>query len=325
MLFTNFHPIYSMTSFITRSRQTKELKRLAAEGKPLSVMEDVVFKTMLSSDTEDSREALRCLLSACTRREISSVQVINGDLLPAHLAGKSSRLDVNVTFNDGEAANLEMQVDLSNDDLKARSSSYTAMLLAGQSKRGHGYGAIKRVYQIFFLNCVLFPQSDKLPRRYSYREETEHDQLNDLTEIIFYEMPKLERKLKGILAGTADMNGLSEEEKWCMFMKYRHEQRAAKFIEKLYWKEEGIMRAEKAVAGISKDYIKYIRQMGEIKNNMERASRIAYLQKEARATGHTEGREKRNLEIARKMKDRGRPLAEIAEDTDLSIETIAKL
>ena len=43
---------------------------------------------------------------------------------------------------------------------------YTSALLAGQQIKGKPYRDIKRVYQIFFLNCVLFPQSNKLPRRY---------------------------------------------------------------------------------------------------------------------------------------------------------------
>jgi hypothetical protein len=84
-----------------KQRLSGELKRLAkennAKGKPLSVLDDVVFKAMFTSDTEDSREALRSLLSACTGREISAVQVINNDIVPSHLAAKTPRLDVHVT------------------------------------------------------------------------------------------------------------------------------------------------------------------------------------------------------------------------------------
>jgi hypothetical protein len=31
---------------------------------------------------------------------------------------------------------------------------------------------------------------------------------------------------------------LSEEEKWCIFMRYRHDKRAARLVEKLYREEE---------------------------------------------------------------------------------------
>ena len=88
-----------------KHRLSRELKRLARQsagnGRPLSVMDDAVFKAVLASDNEDSREALRHLLSACIGREVSTVQVLNNEILPPHLAAKSARLDINLTFNDG--------------------------------------------------------------------------------------------------------------------------------------------------------------------------------------------------------------------------------
>ena len=98
---------------------SKELVEPLARGEPLNLMNDLIFKIMLTSDTDDSREALRCLLSACTHREVSKVEILNNEILPPHLEGKSSRLDVYVTFNDGEIAALEMQMSRSDDDLKS--------------------------------------------------------------------------------------------------------------------------------------------------------------------------------------------------------------
>jgi predicted transposase/invertase (TIGR01784 family) len=309
-----------MSNFFKHRKFLKELKKLvrenASQGKSLCVMDDVVFKTMLGSGTEDSREALRSLLTACIHREVTSVRLANNELIPAHLDAKFSRLDVHVVFNDGEAADLEMQMGKSGDDLKSRAALYNAMLMAGQSRKGGTYGEIKRVYQIFFLNCILFPQSDKLPRRYGYREETEHDLLTETSEIIFYEMPKLEGRVRALLAGSADID-LSPAEKWCMYMKYRHEDRTAKLIEQLYREEEGIMRAERAVERISRDYMKFAREMAATKNKMDLA--------QERYEGRKEGRADEKLEIARRMKNRGRPLEEIVEDTGLSSATIEQL
>jgi predicted transposase/invertase (TIGR01784 family) len=213
-----------MKNLLKRYRFSKELKRLAREnaarGDPLCIMDDIVFKAMLASDTEDSREALRHLLSACTGRQIANVRVANSELIPAHLDAKLTRLDVHATFNDGEAADLEMQMGKSADHLAGRAALYAAMLQASQSRKGRSYRDIKRVYQIFFLNCVLFPHSGKLPRRYYYMEETEHDRLTEAVEIIFYEMPKLEQQMRDIVEGKAGINSLPEDEKWCMYMKY---------------------------------------------------------------------------------------------------------
>ena len=46
---------------------------------------------------------------------------------------------------------------------------------------------------------------------------------------------------------------------------------------------------------------------------------------EGRAEGHAEGQTEKTIEIARKMKNRGRPLTEIAEITGLSPEEIEKI
>jgi len=85
-----------MKNLLRRFLFLRELKRLAKEnaeqGKPLCIMDDIVFKAMLSSDTEESRQALRHLLSACTHREISTVRVINNDLIPVHLCHLQSKM-----------------------------------------------------------------------------------------------------------------------------------------------------------------------------------------------------------------------------------------
>jgi len=318
-----------MNKLFNRFRPNKDLKQRALEylsqGKPLSILDDVIFKAMLGSNSEDSNEALRSLLSACTHREVRTVQVLNNDLVPAHFDAKTARLDVHVTFNDGETADLEMQAGKSADDLKKRAEFYTATLLAGQHTRGKPYRGVKRVYQIFFLNCILYPQSNKMPRRYYYQEEEEHDRFTETSEIIFYEMPKLEERVQDLLAGKAEMETLSEEEKWCMYMRYRHEQRAGELIEELCHKEAGIMRAEQAVTKISRDYIRYAKKIAGIKNDMDRAERLLLAREEAEKEGMEKGMEKRTLEIARKMKNAGRPLSEIAEFTGLPPETIEQL
>jgi len=318
-----------MKNLLKRYQFLKELKQLAkentAQGKPLCIMDDIVFKTMLSSDTEDSREALRHLLSACTHRAISKVQVTNNDLPPFHLDAKASRLDVHVIFNDGEAADLEMQMEKSTDDLKTRAAYYAAMLMAGQSRKGRKYGEIKRVYQIFFLNCVLFSKSNKLPRRYFYMEEKEHDQLTDVTEVIFYEMPKLEPKVQDILTGKVNINNLPEDEKWCIYMKYRHEEQTAELIKKLYRQEEGIMSAERAVAGVSRDYKKFVRWMAITKNRMEFEEKMYRSKQEGLQEGQQKGRAEEKLEIARNLKKMGLPITQITEGTGLPIETIEQM
>jgi predicted transposase YdaD len=110
------------------------------------------------------------------------------------------------------------------------------------------------------------------------------------------------------------ISSLSEEEKWCMYMKYRHEERAQPLIEELCRKEEGIMRAEQAVKWVSRDYEKAIRRMNIIKNDMDRNER-----------SYDEGQTEAKREIARKMKEMGISLEQIHTITCLSLETIEQM
>jgi len=239
---------------------------------------------------------------------------------------------------------MEMQMKKSNDDLKTRAVIHASMLLAGQSRRGKHYKDIKRVYQIFFLKCNLFPESGQFCRRYNYREAKEHDCLSNATEIIFFEMSKLEQRVKDIQAGKLDINSLPDDEKWCIYMRYRHEEYAAELIEKLSVQEEGIMKAELAVAGISRSYLRYARKMAEIKDSMDRAQEIYNMKEEARAEGlaegkaeghaegKAEGREEERvknynekLEIAKKMKEMGDSVDKIFIVTGLAKDAIERL
>jgi predicted transposase/invertase (TIGR01784 family) len=302
-----------LKSSVSRGAIRRQARQFAAEGRILNVMLDIVFKTLFTANDEDSREALRLLLSACTRRAVRSVQVQNSEILPEYLTGKTVRLDIHAAFNDGEQADLEIQVKKTDDDLKARALLLAAKLLAGQAKRGKKYATAKRVYQIFFLNCELFPESNKVPRRYFAMEEAEHDRLSDKLEIIIYEMPKLEQYVKGYFEGTVDMKNLSPEQKWCIYLRYKSNEQMEPLIQELCRQEEGIMRADRALAKISRDEEKWARALFREKAAMDYSSEL-YATAKARAEG-----------IARKMKARGDSTESIAEVTSLSPKDIEEL
>ena len=86
-------------------------------------------------------------------------------------------------------------------------------------------------------------------------------------------------------------------------MKYRHEELAALLIDELCSKEAGIMKAERAISKISRDYRKFARNMAIIKNSMDRASDIYNARLEGEAKGKAEGLTQRNYEIAKNGSD----------------------
>jgi len=314
-----------MKLLIPFTRSYGEIKRLAredaAQAKPLSPTIDFVFKTLFSGKDEDSREALRLLLSSCIHRQVRDLKLQNTEMLPPFLLGKVFRLDVHVTFNDGEQADIEMQVNRSDDDIKARSLLYASRLLESQLGSGERFMEAKRVYVIFFLDFVLFPQSDKVPRRYVFMEETEHDRLSELAEVIYYEMPKTATAVREYFEGKETLNTLPAEQKWCIYFKYRVKEGMEPLIDELRREEEGIMRADRALKKIEREREKVARKIFWDKQRHIRNS-IMYAAEER---GRQEGRMTRQEEIARNALAEGLSIEFVQKITGLDLDAIKNL
>jgi predicted transposase/invertase (TIGR01784 family) len=191
--------------------------------------------------------------------------------------------------------------------------------------RGDAYRNIKPVYQIFFLNFELFKGSEKIPRRYFMMEEEEHDKLNEVMQIIFYEMPKLESRVRAFLEGKAGIKTLPIEAKWCIFMRYRKEAWAAPLIREVCESEEGIMLAEMALSKISRDQERWARALFREKAAMDYSSGMISARRAGIELGEAKGYERAALEIARNLKALGTPVEQIAQATNLPSKTIQNL
>ena len=319
------------------TRSYAEIRRRAredaAKAKPLSPTIDFVFKNLFSCEDDDSREALRLLLSSCIHRQVKDLRLQNTEMLPTFFLGKMYRLDVHVTFNDGEQADIEMQVNRSNDDLKARSLLYASRLLESQLGRGEDFKDAKRVYVIFFMDFVLFPQSAKVPQRYVFMEETEHNRLNELIEVIYYEMPKTADAVKEYFQGKETLKTLPTEQKWCIYFKYRVEEGMKPLMEELCHEEEGIMRADRALKKIERDREKRARAIFWDNQRLVRNSEMHAAKEEGLLQGRIEGQQQGKQEgrmatreeIARNMITKGYKFEEIQAITGLSSKEIDKL
>ncbi|GHV46535.1 hypothetical protein AGMMS49546_34730 [Spirochaetia bacterium] len=236
-------------------------RKYAAEGRILDVMLDIVFKLLFTANDDDSREALRLLLSDCTHRSVRNVQVQNNEILPEYLTGKTVRLDIHVTFNDGEQADLE---------------------------------------------------------------------------IIIYEMPKLKKVVKAYFEGKVELKNLSPEQKWCIYFRYKGNEKMESLIQELCRQEEGIMRADRALSKISRDQEKWAKALFREKAAMDYSSGLYAAGKAGEergiATGYqraeakyTKLLEEKDRENARKLKAYGDSIEKIASVTGLSPEEIKKL
>ncbi|MDR1970612.1 MAG: Rpn family recombination-promoting nuclease/putative transposase, partial [Treponema sp.] len=178
-----------------------------------------------------------------------------------------------------------MQAGIRDDDVKIRAVVYGSRMLSGQAKRGKQYREVKRVYQIFFVNNILFSNSEKVPRRYSVREETEYDQLSDVMEIIFYELPKLDDYVQRYREGKEALKTLPLEVKWGIYLGYQGKEGVEEMIQELSRGEEGIMSAERELGRMSRDAEQWARALFREKAAMDYRSGMG----NARDRGREEG------------------------------------
>jgi predicted transposase/invertase (TIGR01784 family) len=292
---------------------------------------DLVFKFVFSGSSQDSKDALISLLSSCIHRQVSRVRILNSESLPEFLGAKTVRFDILAEFNDGEKADVEMQLTGSKAAIAKRSAYYAAKLLAGQARGGEDYQDLKRVYQIFFLDFTLVPESPKWPRRYGFREETEQDLLTELVEIVVYEIPKLAETVKLWLNRRVRFEELRGEDRWCIYFLCKAGREMEAVVRELCRVEEGIMKAEKELGKVSWSVRRWAKKYMKEKREMDRRWIMNEMKEQVRAEGRAEGFEQglakgleQNREIARNLKALGVPVEKIASATGLSVEEIEK-
>jgi len=153
-------------------------------------------------------------------------------------------------------------------------------------------------------------------------EETEHDRLNELIEVIYYEMPKTADAVREYFAGKETLKTLPTEQKWCIYFKYRVEEGMEPLIDELRREEEGIMRADRALKKIERDREKRARRIFWDNQRLVYNSDMDAAKEKGRTEGRQEGRLTRQEEIVRNMKARGYKPEEIQAITGLSGEEI---
>ena len=186
--------------------------RMAAQRMPLPLKDDATFKMFLSDPAPESNACLRSILSAMTGREVTTARVKNSELVPEMPKGKTSRLDVNCEFNDGQKADIELQLTKADDDQKLRSLFYACKLYAGSLKKGKQYKTAPSVYQIFLIDFDLFGE-DGNPggRKFYHRAMMRLDDgsiFADRLQILFFDL-KVPGEVQKDLKNAAN---------WCKFI-----------------------------------------------------------------------------------------------------------
>jgi len=301
---------------------------------------DIAFKKIFGN--EGRKEILISFLNAVLDlpegRRVLDVEILNPYQAPRIQGLRETTLDVRAKDQRGVQYIVEMQVQ-KRTGFEKRVLFYSAKAYSGQVLRGEDYPRLNQVIFIGICDFSFFEGDDYLTRHLILNTSTLKQELTDL-EFNFIELPKF-NKAEGELAGVI--------EQWAFFLKNAPNldlvpasvkdqglKAAYETANTFQWTKDELdvydywsMRTQDergAIQFAQEEGIKKGIQKGReegIKEGIKKGL------KEGREEGIKEGREvgekQMALEIARRMKAKGRTTEEICELTGLAPEELAEL
>jgi len=282
----------------------------------LDIRYDEVFKAVFTRETAESRGALSRLISALIGRAVTVETTVANEPATDYLGGKKIRYDIACKSKDGEPIDVEMSFHPFADELN-RLEYFASRLFVGQDIEGieKEYSDLREAYQISILAKRRFFPDKNLTHKFLYYDPETRVSLDGKVRIITLE---LEKSTVCIDKPVQEMSGT---ELWAAYFQYLTNGTKREKIKEIITREEGIAMATNALCQITDNFEEYSRLTTALKNRLDwQASMVG-----AKREGLAEGMKKEKLEIARKMKNAGKPLSEIIEFTGLSVETIEQM
>ncbi|MGL5693961.1 MAG: Rpn family recombination-promoting nuclease/putative transposase [Peptostreptococcaceae bacterium] len=273
---------------------------------------DFVFKNIFGS--EKNPEILISFLNATLKPKylITTVEMKNTDINKDYIEYKFSRLDVKAITSNNEIINIEIQLKNEYNMIK-RSLYYWSKLYSEQLNEGEDYNILKRTICINILN-FKYLKTRKFHSGYRLKEIYTNEELTDVAEIHFIEIPKLEE-------GTDEKGMLVN---WVEFLKNPESEK----VRSLELSIDEIRRAKDELIRMSNDDTqREIYEMRE-KTLKDKISALNEAERKGIEKGIEEGIEKgeknKAIEIAKSLLD-VLDIETIALKTGLSLEEINKL
>ena len=150
---------------------------------------DFVFKNIFGSTKHP--EILISFLNAILNpiKKIVSVDIKNTDIEKQFIEDKYSRLDVKATTSNGEVVNIEIQLKNENNMIK-KSIYYLSKMSEEQLGEGDNYSKLGRTICINILN-FKYLKTEEFHTGYRLKEIKTNEELTDIIEVHFIEIPKL--------------------------------------------------------------------------------------------------------------------------------------
>ena len=270
---------------------------------------DFVFKNIFGSPNHP--EILISFLNATLKpkKKIVSVDIKKTDIEKQYIEDKYSRLDVKATTSNDEIINIEIQLKNENNMIK-RSLYYLSKMYEEQLNEKEDYSKLARTVCINILN-FKYLKTDNFHTGYRFKEIESNEELTDIMEVHFIEIPKLQ---------------YSSDEKdmlvaWTEFLKDPE----SETVRGLELSIEEIRQAKDELIRMSNDSTQ--RELYDMRANSlrDKISELNAAERKGIEKGKEEGRKEEKIKIARNMKLSGLDTDTIANITNLSPDEIDKL
>ena len=278
---------------------------------------DFIFKNIFGSE-KNSRILISFLNAVLdTTCPIVTVNIKNTDIEKGFIEDKFSRLDVKATTSNNEVINIEIQLKNEYNMIK-RSLYYWSKMYEEQLGEGDDYSELRRTVCINILN-FKYLKNDRFHNGYRLKEITTNEELTDVEEIHFIEIPKLK--------DDSDERGMLVN--WIEFLKNPESDK----VRKLEMSVEEIREAKDELIKISNDSeqreryeirAKILKDKNSALNKAKRDGMKAGM-KAGIKQGEEKGKKEAKLDIAREMIANGLEVEMIAKLTGLSESEIEAL
>ena len=274
---------------------------------------DFVFKNIFGSEKHPN--ILISFLNATLKPKdlITAVEIKNTDLNKGYIEDKFSRLDVKATTSNNEIINIEIQLKNEYNMIK-RSLFYWSKLYSEQLNEGEDYSVLKRTICINILN-FKYLKTRKFHSGYRLKEIYSNEELTDVAEIHFIEIPKLEE-------GTDEKDMLVA---WIEFLKNPESEK----VRSLEMSIDEIREAKDELIRMSNDdtqrelYEMRAKTLKDKISALNEAERKGI--KKGRQEGIKEGEKSKAIEIAKSLINIGLDKETISKSTGLDLIEIEKL
>jgi predicted transposase/invertase (TIGR01784 family) len=259
-----------------------------------ALCQDPVFKAVFTKDTPESRGALSGLISAFIGRNITSVSVVGNEPALDDLRQRHIRYDLNVRFDDGERANIEVML-YPNAYEPERMEYYLDRLHAGQEIKGKNatFAGLKRTWQISIAGRNNFFNDKEYFHKFFFYDPERRIALGGLTSIVTLELNKLDAVLN---KPASAMSGL---ERWSVYFKYFTDPEKQGLLQEILRLEEGIAMATAVVEGWTQSEIAFLRELSRHKQEADYWQSIYDAENKGRVEGEAKG-EARGRETGQK-------------------------